>query len=196
MRYLMIGAFLFVQLVGFSDKVETVEVKDEKPVRDRKDDSVASSPFPLWSPLSGEVKPLSDCRDSAFASGAMGRGIFIEPTDGNLYAPCDGQVVMLFETLHAIGLKSHDGADVLIHIGINTVKLNGQGFKSHIKNGDKIKQGDLLIEFDISFIEQQGYNLATLVLITNEKAFADIVPHIGNVQMGDKILDVISKELP
>ena len=98
---------------------------------------------------------------------------------------------MLFETLHAIGLKSREGAELLIHIGMDTVKLGGKGFKGYVKNGDQVKQGDLLLEFDISSIKEQGYRMETPVLITNVGDFADIVPHMGRMRPGDKVLDVI-----
>ena len=188
----MVGAFVLVQIIGFTDKAEAAE-KNLAAAASEKEIRVQENPFELLSPLAGRAKTLAECNDTAFSSGAMGKGVFIEPEEGKLYAPCDGQVVMLFETLHAIGLKSCEGAELLIHIGMDTVKLNGQGFKSHVKNGDKIKRGDLLIEFDLPFIKAQGYKMMTPVVITNTEDFADIVPQIGTVQPGDKLLDMIPK---
>lgn len=187
----MIGAFVLVQIIGFTDKVEDSGTEKIQESSEKTTGSVQAEPFTLASPLAGTAKALSECGDAAFASGAMGKGVVIEPEEGKLYAPCDGQVIMLFETLHAIGLKSREGAEILIHIGMDTVKLAGKGFKSYVKNGDQVKQGDLLLEFDISSIKEQGYRMETPVLITNVGDFTDIVPHIGSMRPGDKVLDVI-----
>ncbi len=182
----LIGAFFLVQIVGFEDKSdETVESASEEKA------TQPAKPFELFSPLKGEVKPLSACSDPAFASEGMGKGVVIEPAEGKLYAPCDGQVMMLFETLHAIGIKSEEGAELLIHIGLDTVKLNGEGFKAHVKNGDIIKKGDLLIEFDIPFIKEKGLSVSTPMVITNVDSFADMLSVIGEHDHGDKLMDVI-----
>lgn len=183
----LIGAFALVQLVGFEDKVEAAA---DEPAADGEEPQPAI-PFEFSSPLKGEVKPLSACPDPAFASGAMGKGVVIEPAEGKLYAPCDGQVMMLFETLHAIGLKSDTGAEILIHIGLDTVKLGGEGFKAHVKNGDSIRTGDLLIEFDIPFIKGKGMSVSTPMVITNADNYADLVPSVGEHAVGDKLMDVV-----
>lgn len=179
----IVGAFALVQLVGFEEKVEE-PVPEEKEAR-------PALPFELASPIKGEVKPLSACKDLAFASGAMGKGVVIEPAEGKVYAPCDGQVMMLFETLHAIGLKSENGAELLIHVGLDTVKLNGQGFKAHVQGGDSVKKGDLLIEFDIDFIKEKGLSVTTPMVITNADNYVDFIPSTGNHLSGDKVLDII-----
>jgi PTS system beta-glucosides-specific IIC component len=182
----LVGAFALVQLVGFEEKVE----ESAAPVPEEKE-ALPALPFELASPIKGEVKPLSACTDLAFASGAMGKGVVIEPTEGKLYAPCDGQVMMLFETLHAIGLKSENGAELLIHVGLDTVKLNGQGFKAYVQGGDSVKKGDLLIEFDIDFIKEKGLSVTTPMVITNADNYVDFIPSTGNHLSGDKVLDII-----
>lgn len=179
----IVGAFALVQLVGFEEKVE-------EPVPEEKE-ALPALPFELASPIKGEVKSLSACTDLAFASGAMGKGVVIEPTEGKVYAPCDGQVMMLFETLHAIGLKSENGAELFIHVGLDTVKLNGQGFKAYVQGGDSVKKGDLLIEFDIDFIKEKGLSVTTPMVITNADNYVDFIPSTGNHLPGDKVLDII-----
>ena len=125
----------------------------------------------ILSPIKGEVKPIEESSDAAFASGALGKGVVILPEEGKVYAPVTGTVTVLFPSLHAIGITSDAGVELLIHIGINTVQLNGEGFTAHIKQGDQIKQGQLLVEFDMNKIKEAGYSLETPVLVTN---YADL----------------------
>ena len=105
----------------------------------------------------------------------LGKGLAIIPSEGKVYAPFDGTVEALFATKHAIGLKSESGIEVLIHIGIDTVKLEGKGFTSHIAQGDMVKKGQLLVEFDISFIKEQGYDVTTPIMVTNMDDYLDIL---------------------
>ena len=105
----------------------------------------------------------------------IGKGLAIIPSEGKVYAPFDGTVEALFATKHAIGLKSESGIEVLIHIGIDTVKLDGKGFTSHIVQGDVVKKGQLLVEFDIPFIKEQGYDVTTPVMVTNMDDYLDIL---------------------
>ena len=125
----------------------------------------------ILSPIKGEVKPIEESSDAAFASGALGKGVVILPEEGKVYAPVTGTVTVLFPSLHAIGITSDAGVELLIHIGINTVQLNGEGFTAHIKQADQIKQGQLLVEFDMNKIKEAGYSLETPVLVTN---YADV----------------------
>lgn len=125
----------------------------------------------ILAPIKGEVKPIEESSDAAFASGALGKGVVILPEEGKVYAPVTGTVTVLFPSLHAIGITSDAGVELLIHIGINTVQLNGEGFTAHIKQGDQIKQGQLLVEFDMNKIKEAGYSLETPVLVTN---YADL----------------------
>ena len=115
----------------------------------------------LKSPLTGNLVALSDVPDEVFSSGVLGKGIAVEPTVGKVIAPADGEITTLFPTGHAVGIKTNNGAEILIHIGMDTVKMNGDGFKTHVQQGNKVKQGQLLIEFDIAKIKNAGYPVIT-----------------------------------
>lgn len=121
----------------------------------------------IYSPVAGEVFPISQIKDDVFASEAMGKGVYITPSENTVYAPFDGEIVMIANTKHAIGIKSEQGVEILIHIGIDTVELNGEGFKVSVKAGDKVKQGQELITFDRDFIIEKGYSLDIPVICTN-----------------------------
>lgn len=125
----------------------------------------------IQSPLVGHAKDLSQAQDPVFAQGVMGQGIVIEPTDGELLAPINGVVSAIFPTKHAIGLISDEGVELLMHIGMDTVNLNGQGFTAHVKQGDRVSVGDALISFDIEMIKAAGYSVDTPVIVTNQNDF-------------------------
>ena len=125
----------------------------------------------ILSPLAGTAIALSDVPDPTFAQGVLGQGAAVEPSDGKVYAPADAEVSTLFDTKHAIGLTLKNGAELLIHIGINTVDLNGEGFTAHVSDGDSVKQGDLLISFDKDFITKKGFKTVTPVIVTNPEDF-------------------------
>ncbi len=145
----------------------------------------------LVAPVSGEMKPISECSDPVFSSETLGKGVVIEPTEGKIYAPCDGVIENLADTLHAVGLTSASGAEILIHIGMDTVSLSGKGFKAHCKTGDKVKAGQLLMEFDISFIKSQGLPVSTPVLVTNSDDYADVIFEPRKVNHGDKMIELM-----
>ena len=154
--------------------------------REPKDKTIVVS-----SPIKGRTVKLSDVADEAFSSGALGQGIAIMPEEGAVYAPVDGTVSALFPTGHAIGLVSGTGAEVLIHIGMDTVKLDGKGFKPLVAAGDKVKRGQKLLEFDMELIQEAGYSLVTPVLITNSMVFASVVPTSEDkVQAGSKLITI------
>ncbi len=133
----------------------------------------------IQSPLVGHAKDLSQAQDPVFAQGVMGQGIVIEPTDGELLAPINGVVSAIFPTKHAIGLISDEGVELLMHIGMDTVNLNGQGFTAHVKQGDRVSVGDALISFDIEAIKAAGYPVDTPIIITNQNDFqADVTRKI------------------
>ena len=125
-------------------------------------------------PVKGDVKPLSEVQDDAFAQGALGEGAAIVPSEGKAYAPFDGTVLSLFPTKHAIGIVSDNGCEVLIHIGIDTVKLEGKYFEAHVEQGDKVSKGQLLVSFDIDKIKEEGYSTDTLIIITNSSDYEEI----------------------
>ncbi len=128
----------------------------------------------ISSPLNGTLIPLNQIDDPVFGSGAMGRGIAVKDPDGKVYSPFDGEITVFFPTKHAIGLKSDDGIELLIHVGMDTVKLNGEGFTAKADVGDKVKRGQLLLEFDSNVIKKAGYPTTTPVVVTNHTEFGDI----------------------
>lgn len=125
-------------------------------------------------PLQGEIYPLSAAKDDAFASEALGKGVVIEPSEGMVTAPFDGEIVTLFPTNHAIGIVSNSGVEVLIHIGINTVELQGKYFHPHIKQGDHVRAGQRLVSFDMDEIKAAGYERQTMIIITNSNDYASV----------------------
>ena len=128
----------------------------------------------ISSPLNGTLIPLNQIDDPVFGSGAMGRGVAIKDPEGKVYAPFDGEITVFFPTKHAIGLKSNDGIELLIHVGMDTVKLNGEGFTAKADVGDKVKRGQLLLEFSPDVIKKAGYITTTPVVVTNHTEFGDI----------------------
>ncbi|PHL19905.1 PTS sugar transporter subunit IIA, partial [Enterococcus faecium] len=124
---------------------------------------ITSARHTLNSPLTGKVLPLSEVPDQVFSSGVMGKGIAIDPEVGELVAPADGEITTIFPTGHAVGITTTDGAEILIHIGMDTVELNGNGYEILVKQGDLVKAGDLLIRFDIEAIKAAGYSVITPV---------------------------------
>ena len=145
----------------------------------------------VMSPLTGEVLPIEKAEDEVFASKVMGDGVVILPETTDVYAPFDGTIATLFPTKHAIGLVSDKGAEILIHIGINTVDLNGEGFKAFVKQGDSVTKGDKLISFDKVAIENAGYSSQTMVIITNGSNYNQIIKHNNQFsQTGDLILEL------
>ncbi|MBP2633390.1 MAG: system, sucrose-specific subunit [Firmicutes bacterium] len=128
----------------------------------------------ITSPIKGEIIPLSEVKDAVFSSGALGKGAAIDPKDGRVFAPFDGTVSALFETMHAIGLVSTDGVELLIHVGFDTVNLGGKYFTAYIAQGDTIKKGDLLLEFDQKAIVHEGYDVTTPVVVTNSDQYGNV----------------------
>ena len=141
--------------------------------------------------LNGTVVPLADVKDEAFASGALGDGIAIEPTDGELVAPADGEISSTFETHHAVGMTTADGAELLMHIGIDTVKLGGKHFTYLVNEGDKVRKGQPLIRFDIEAIKAEGYPVTTPLIVCNTDDYAAVAAKAsGTVKQGDALLEL------
>ena len=193
--YIIIGvvaAFVlgcvFTLIAGVDDFV----MGEDKKVEAKEETVVSNEGIIVKSPVEGTVKDLAEVNDNVFAEGLMGKGIAIEPKVGKVVAPFDGIVEAIFKTNHAIGLKSKDGAEVLIHIGLDTVNLEGNHFKSHIEKGQAIKAGDLLVEFDIDAIKKEGYDVITPVIITNSDNFKDVMAvKNGEVTNKDDLLNLI-----
>lgn len=166
----IVGSFVASYLIGFDDPVEEDEENEEKLVIKSLNTGVK-----VASPLSGEMVELSQVNDATFASGIIGKGTAIIPTKGQIIAPFDGVVDAFFDTGHAIGLKSNEGIEMLIHVGIDTVNLGGKYFNPKKSQGDKIKAGDIILEFDIQGIISEGYEVVTPVIITNSDSYMDII---------------------
>ncbi|TPG64872.1 PTS beta-glucoside transporter subunit IIABC [Ewingella americana] len=150
--------------------IEVTQAPDAVPA------SIVREKTAISSPLSGAQVDLADVQDPTFASGLLGKGVAVKPTVGQVFAPADGVIASLFRTHHAIGIECDNGAEVLIHVGIDTVKLDGQFFTPHVKVDDVVKQGDLLLEFDMQGITAAGYDLTTPVIITNSDDYLDVIP--------------------
>lgn len=143
----------------------------------------------MYSHLNGTVVSLENVEDDVFSQKILGEGIAVEPSEGRLYAPCDGRINSIFDTKHAVTIQSADGADVLLHIGIDTVKLGGKHFESHVSDGQEVKKGDLLVTFDIDAIKAEGYKLTTPLIIGNTDDYSSFSPAAqGKISAGDVIL--------
>ncbi|KAA0762304.1 beta-glucoside-specific PTS transporter subunit IIABC [Bacillus sp. SH5-2] len=147
----------------------------------------------ITSPFEGKVIELSSIKDAAFASGAIGQGVAIEPSIGKLFAPVSGTVSALFPTNHAIGIVTDYGAELLIHIGMDTVQLGGKHFSSHVAQGDRVEKDQLLIEFDIKEIQAAGYVVTTPIVITNTDKYDVVVTEANSIKVGENLIEVISK---
>jgi PTS system beta-glucosides-specific IIC component len=174
--------FLLTVLIGFPDPAAKTVVDESKDLDVR-------------SPIDGTIVPLADVPDPVFAEGAFGQGVAIVPTGGAVYAPFDGEVVAVFPTGHAVGLRAADGTEVLIHVGINTVKLGGEHFTLKVEQGAHVRAGDLLLEFDGDAIRAAGYDLSTPVLVTNGEDHTIVgEPATGPIAHGDPLFFVVGVE--
>ena len=190
--YACIGAVISVAvsfvscLVLYKDKEEVTVKEDENVQRSLGNEIIIASP------MKGEIMPLNEVNDETFASEMMGKGVAIKPVDGKVVSPINGIVQTIFKTKHAIGLKSEDGTEILIHIGMDTVQLEGKHFKAYVKDGDKVKIGDTLIEFDTEAIKKEGYELTTPVIVTNTNDYLEVLARgVKKVNTGDAIISII-----
>ena len=175
--------------------VKNLNETEEKSKEDKTENKTSSnlvSVDTIYSPVKGKIIKLENVLDEAFSSGALGKGIAIEPSeDGKVFAPFDGVIETAFPTKHAIGLTSDKGVELLIHIGMDTVKLGGNHFISHIEEGQKIKKGDLLMEFDAEKIKEAGYSVITPIVVTNSDNYGDIeATSVDSVNVGDILLNI------
>jgi PTS system beta-glucosides-specific IIC component len=175
-------AFVLVQVIGFDDPVEI----PPEAMEDTADDVAAITDTAMYAPMNGEIVELSQVPDDAFAGGVLGKGIAIVPSEGKLYSPVDGVVTSVFDTKHALGLQTDSGAEILIHIGLDTVKLNGKYFDVKVSADQKVRKGDLLVEFNIAEISKL-YKMHTPILVTNADDYSsfDIPKASGQVKVGE-----------
>lgn len=174
-----IAAFIFTNILGVKETV-------------KEDTVIAKKSAEIFAPLSGELVELVDVKDKTFASGAMGKGIAIKPNKGVLVSPVNGTVEMVFNTKHAIGLKSEDGTEILIHIGMDTVNLQGKYFEVLKDVNDQVHVGDELIHFDLEQIQKEGYDTTTPIIVTNTQDYTDVISNAtGNVSFGDRIIKTV-----
>ena len=187
-------SFVLTYMFGYKDE-ETAEEKaeTEKLVEEETTGNVpaALQDETIISPIVGQAVALSDVNDPVFSSGAMGQGIAIKPTEGVVYAPADAEVTIAFATGHAYGLKTANGAEILIHVGIDTVSMNGEGFDQKVSQGSKVKAGDIIGTFDAAKIAAAGLDDTTMVIVTNTADYASVIPVAdGTVAKGDAIIEV------
>lgn len=177
--------FVLVVVVGFTEPADAPASETAG--------TDAANDVDVLAPLDGTVVPLSEVADAAFADGALGQGVAIRPRSGAVYAPFDGTVVAAFPTGHAFGLRHADGAEVLIHIGLDTVKLGGEHFTVKVTSGQQVSAGDLLVEFDGDAIERAGYDLTTPVIVTNPDLYPAIASAAsGPIAHGDPLFTAVS----
>lgn len=169
----LIVGFILTYFFGIDKKKEKEELKQNEKALQVQENNVPTDVV-IFSPLKGEVKNLSDIDDAAFSSGLLGKGVAITPTEGKLMSPVSGIVSAVFPTKHAIGITTDSGAEILMHIGMDTVQLGGKFFSTNIKQGDRVEQGQLLIEFDIEKIKEAGYPIVTPVVVTNQDQYKEI----------------------
>ncbi|MGG4132280.1 beta-glucoside-specific PTS transporter subunit IIABC [Paenibacillus illinoisensis] len=181
------GSMILIMIFGYEKKgSDASNVQSSKVINASE---LLKNEHVIQSPLSGTVKMLSEVNDPAFSSGAMGKGIAIEPDEGVVYSPFDGVVSNMFRTGHAIILTSNDGVQVLIHVGIDTVKLKGKFFSNEIENGDEVKQGEPLIRFDMERIKEEGYEVITPIIVVESDQFTEIIQtNKENIKTADIIL--------
>lgn len=193
----MVLTFFFRKAGLFTKTEDDTELKEEFAAQEEAEfashsatPAVLAESAEVVSPLAGQVKPLSQATDPVFSSGVMGQGVVIEPSQGELVSPVNGTVTVLFPTKHAVGIVSEEGVEMLMHIGMDTVSLDGKGFESHIKQGDKVVVGQQLISFDMDVIKEAGLVTETPVIITNQDDFqADVEGNLPrDIKRGDVLM--------
>ncbi|HEU7988322.1 TPA: PTS glucose transporter subunit IIA [Streptococcus pneumoniae] len=185
--------FALTYMFGYEDEVDATAAAKQAEVAEEKEEvaPAALQNETLVTPIVGDVVALADVNDPVFSSGAMGQGIAVKPSQGVVYAPADAEVSIVFPTGHAFGLKTRNGAEVLIHVGIDTVSMNGDGFEAKVAQGNKVKDGDVLGTFDSNKIAAAGLDDTTMVIVTNTADYASVAPvATGSVAKGDAVIEV------
>lgn len=189
--------FTFTYLFGYDDSMLDTPVEAEGPSSQETQEEEVVAPATeradetLHSPIVGEVVALSEVNDPVFSSGVMGQGIAVKPSKGVVYAPADAEIAIAFPTGHAYGLKTDNGAEILIHVGIDTVSLNGEGFEAKVSQGDRVRAGDIIGTFDSEVIAANGLDDTTMVIITNTMDYAEVTPiATGSVTNKTRVLEL------
>jgi len=185
-------AFFVTLVIGINNHKKAADAKQTDEVKKITPATKPAEAEQIVSPLTGAIVKLENTPDPAFAAGALGKGIAIEPTVGKLFAPATGKITALFPTGHAVGLTTNTGIEILMHIGMDTVELNGAGFTAKVKQGASVKQGDLLVEFDIEAIKKAGLLVVTPIVITNSANFTTIeAENCETIDVGAPLLTII-----
>lgn len=188
MAVTVVVSFIAAYFIGFEDipdsaYEEEIEESTIEPITNVKK---------LYSPMAGNAIELKEVNDKTFSDNLLGKGVAIVPIKGEVVAPCDGKIDVFFETGHAIGITSDNGVEVLIHVGLETVNLNGNHFSPKVKVGDVVKKGELLLEFDLDKIVSEGYDITTPIVITNTNDFLEIsADHLGGINETDELLTIV-----
>ena len=195
-------AFVLTWLFGYKDAVPENEApavgKNVEQAADSSEENNSESDPEdeniLYSPLEGTAIPLSQVNDATFASEVLGKGMAVIPDKGEVVAPCDATVETVFDTKHAVGLSTESGMELLIHIGVNTVELGGKYYTAHVKDGDHVKKGQLLVSFDMDKIKESGYDVTTPLIVTNSDDYKDVkLLKEGVTASGDKVLEIVKE---
>ena len=178
------GAFILTMILGFKDETEEGEdTADREESGAEKEAKPLVEKIQILSPATGTVKDITEVPDKTFADKILGDGAAVVPEEGKIYAPADGTVVNIMDTKHGIMFQTAQGVELLIHIGLETVNLNGKYFTSHVENGAQVKAGDLLVEFDLDAIKKEGYDPITPVVVTNGD---DYIRSVNMLKSGEK----------
>ena len=189
----LFGAIILVQVIGSGENINEIK-ENKKETIEVSQSSIIGGKKEIKSPIAGKVIELSKVDDPVFSSEAMGNGVAIKSSDNKVYSPFNGTVQFIADTKHAIGLISDDGIEILIHVGMDTVKMNGKGFDVKTAVNSRVKEEELLLEFDIKAIEKEGYQIVTPVIITNSDAYnQNLLAVVMDVDNGKPIIDL--KEL-
>ena len=183
----MVVSFVLTMIL-YKETVEVEEVKEDKKIENE-----LLAKEVIGSPLVGKIVPLSEVKDEAFAGGALGKGVAVLPYEGKVVSPVDGVLTTLFPTGHAIGITSDSGAEILIHIGMDTVQLEGKHFNAKVKQGEKIKKGQLLLEFDVEAIKNEGFEVITPVIVTNSQNYLEVIESKSeDIAFEEALLNVVN----
>ena len=182
--------FNALRKVGKSQSItESENEKKDKTIKDN-EKFVRTGVQQLYSPMEGEIISLSNVPEGAFSGKLLGDGFAVVPTGSSVYSPTDGEVIVLFPTKHAVVILTEEGLEVLIHVGINTSSLNGEGFTVHVEKGTRVKKGDLLLTFDNEIVKKNGKSLISPIIITNMNSVKELAVDLGNKKVLEKVAEV------